>query len=150
MNKDKDNDFASLLATFLDILKSRCDTCRYKQEHARGREARQQQNGRGNLKDDDKPEYTYFIRQRNYVKVGKSTDPVRRAEQIAHYTPFRVKLLYYTTTVTEAFVHREYQHLRKSGEWFVYTSELANYINVLIEKDKNAQEREAINSMIYP
>lgn len=86
-------------------------------------------------KDDSKPSYCYFLKQREYVKIGQSLDPIRSAKQINHYSPYRTKLLHYTALVDEATAHKRFQSVRHTGEWFELTAELQSYINALIERD---------------
>lgn len=76
MSKDKD-DLAFLLVAVVDLLRSWRGQCQYNVK----KETTQQQNEREslNLKDKDvKPTYCYFIKQRNFVKIGNSRDPLRR------------------------------------------------------------------------
>lgn len=106
-----------------------------------------------NLKDKDvKPTYCYFIKQRNFVKIGNSRDPIRMVKQISYYSPFKITLLHYTALVDEATVHKRFQGIRKSGEWFYYTSELRGYINAPIEKDREQgrdDDNENLNAVAH-
>ena len=73
----------------------------------------------GKTKEDDAPVYTYFINiAGNEIKIGKSADPVRRCDPLAHQIPTRPHLLYYTARVTEAEAHQRFCDLRLHSEWF--------------------------------
>jgi hypothetical protein len=135
--KEKDG---TLLAAVTDILRTWCDNCRYRYKSKK--EERNDGNGDGHDNSNNKPIYCYFIKQNNYVKIGSSSDPIRRAEALQHYTPHKTRLLYYTQAVSETDMHRKWQALRTKGEWFLFNNALRVYIDALIKRDKEAQERE--------
>jgi len=139
--KDKE-DSDKLLVAVTDILKNWCNTCRYKDK------SKKEQDDDNTINSDSKTTYTYFIQQNNWVKIGSSTDPIRRAESLSHYTPHKTHLLYYTAQVTESDMHKKFQSLRTKGEWFSYTQEIKTYIQSLIKKDYELElEQEAESIM---
>lgn len=62
----------------------------------------------------------YFIKAKNYVKIGVSKNPVQRLKELQTANPIKLKLL---GTIegnfsTEAALHRMFYKWKKTGEWF--------------------------------
>lgn len=88
------------------------------------------------------PAEVYFMRCDSFVKIGASRAPVRRLKQIrsADGTKFPEGLNCLSTALIaterggferEKELHKQFRHLRHTGEWFTETPELTDYINAL-------------------
>ena len=141
----KDEDNGELLAAVADILRSWCSNCRYKLKKEERNERDSDSNGDRHNNSDSKPIYCYFIKQNNWVKIGSSSDPIRRAETLSHYSPHKTRLIWYTTLVTESEMHKKWQHERVKGEWFRWSDALKSYITVLIERDRALDKKRDLN-----
>lgn len=84
--------------------------------------------------------FVYFIKAGRKIKIGYATDPVRRLHRIRSGTSgagapvgldtSRAKILATIEgdRLREGELHRQFKHLRVSGEWFHATPELVSFI----------------------
>lgn len=54
------------------------------------------------------------------VKIGRSTEPSRRLQEIQNYSPVQLRILWAVRggSDLETYLHREFAQFRKWGEWF--------------------------------
>lgn len=77
------------------------------------------------------PEYLYVLRCGDYMKVGRSNFPHRRARQIAAGNPYEVELVYQAEVrdpgiaLAEETAHRRLAEHHHRGEWFSCPAEIA-------------------------
>jgi hypothetical protein len=64
----------------------------------------------------------YFIKAKEYVKIGYSVDPNARLLELQTGNPHKLKLLATMPgeTQTEASLHKLFEKCRVNGEWFKY------------------------------
>jgi hypothetical protein len=77
--------------------------------------------------------YVYFIKseQLGLIKIGKSTNPVKRICNMQTSTPDRLVLLGYSDQHTEKELHHRFSSLRQTGEWFSPSEDLLRFISGL-------------------
>jgi hypothetical protein len=67
-------------------------------------------------------EYVYLLKGGPHYKIGMSTDPKKRFDQIALQIPFRVTLIHTIETDDgggiEKYWHKRFANKRTNGEWF--------------------------------
>jgi len=82
--------------------------------------------------------HTYFIlcETTNLLKIGKSVDVKHRFISLQSSSPMNMVLLHQVNEDREAEFHERFQHLRKHGEWFYYTSDIKNFIEELKAKSE--------------
>lgn len=75
----------------------------------------------------------YFIKNEDYVKIGYTSDIHNRLSQLQVSSPTKLKLLGLIegSTEDEQFHHEKFKHLHSSGEWFIHTQGLENFISGL-------------------
>ncbi|MFA4975674.1 MAG: GIY-YIG nuclease family protein [Candidatus Paceibacterota bacterium] len=78
-----------------------------------------------------KPDWVYFLRREELIKIGYSNSPKRRAMQLC------ATLLATTpgSRAEEARWHQKFRHLHAGGEWFRPGADLVATINVLRRAD---------------
>lgn len=74
------------------------------------------------------PMVTYFIREAGVIKIGRSTNPLKRLSALQVSTPAKLVLLG-VCDEPEADVQRRFQELRVHGEWFQATPELLAWVS---------------------
>jgi len=81
--------------------------------------------------------YTYFLFDGEFVKIGRSSEVLRRIAQIKLSTPRKLKLLR-ISGISESTAHREASALssRVFGEWFEGNENLLEYIEKLPKQVK--------------
>lgn len=77
------------------------------------------------------PCVVYYISDKQYIKVGKTTNLENRmsALQHAHSKPLELLGINFDGDSLEPELHKRFAHLRKAGEWFLATKELVRYID---------------------
>lgn len=74
----------------------------------------------------DQGGYTYLIRQGDYLKIGYTTDVIRRLKSYGtHNAAF--ELLYYISGNVERELHNKFSGYRYKNEWFRYSDEIVAY-----------------------
>ena len=86
----------------------------------------------GHVGESVEPCSVYFIRQGDYVKIGKAGNPKKRFKQLQSANPEPLELLAVIDDrdghSLETELHRKFAHLRSSGEWFRYGADLVDFI----------------------
>jgi hypothetical protein len=82
------------------------------------------------------PEFVYFIRAGDRVKIGRSRSPENRLRQLQTASGERLRLLgsFVGSARIEAQLHRTWSHLRIVGagrEWFTAAPDLLRYISAV-------------------
>jgi hypothetical protein len=84
------------------------------------------------FKEDLPRSFVYFILAKvlNRIKIGLSDNPKQRLRQLATGAPCSLELLKIIPgdLVLERRLHRQFAHIRHSGEWFEATDELRSWI----------------------
>lgn len=72
----------------------------------------------------------YFIESQGMVKIGVSSNPKRRLAMIATGCPGGCVMLATAEggPEEETRLHELFSHLRRRGEWFIFTDEISKYI----------------------
>jgi hypothetical protein len=75
----------------------------------------------------------YFIQSGEFVKIGKTRDPKSRLRELQVGNPERLRILCVIPggEEVEKEFHRKFNHLRRGGEWFIYTQEIDDLIALL-------------------
>lgn len=79
--------------------------------------------------------YVYFISDgRQRMKIGRAVDPMRRlAElQVSHGQRLTLTVAVPAHAVVETAIHKRFEHLRLSGEWFAIDDELRVFVGALL------------------
>lgn len=65
------------------------------------------------------------------IKIGITNNPTRRLRQVqtGYPNPLHFKLLVPGDRRHESLLHHMWRHQRKTGEWFVYSQEIGEFIN---------------------
>lgn len=76
---------------------------------------------------------TYFVYAKdvNRIKIGESSDPLRRLSELQASCPCYLLLLKATAAVSEASCHARFSGARWEHEWFDATPELLNFVESL-------------------
>jgi hypothetical protein len=77
--------------------------------------------------------HTYFVQavDGGLIKIGATTDPIRRLQLIQACSPVRLRILgvmWNRGWLYEQDLHRDFDDLREYGEWFRPAPELLAYI----------------------
>ena len=98
--------------------------------------------------------YVYFIldEKSKAIKIGKANNIDERLSGLQTGNPNSLKLIHSITCknedhsfVKEKQLHKKFEHLQMTGEWFKYTDELVNYIDDL---DINYTQKEKRTPLI--
>lgn len=78
-------------------------------------------------------EWTYFIRDAEGIKIGRSISPRARMHDLQAGNGSRLELLVAVSEkrLTEAAAHRQFAHLRTHREWFRPEQDLLDFIEAL-------------------
>lgn len=71
---------------------------------------------------------TYFIRCAEAIKIGRSTDPLRRFKDFQQILPFNLELLGILDGDLELELHDAFSQHHIKGEWFSYHPEIQTFI----------------------
>lgn len=79
--------------------------------------------------------YLYVIAGDDAVKIGRTLNPVVRMRELqtGHDTKLQLLAAVPVHASLEALVHRHFAHLRRAGEWFQLTDEVAAFVAALQE-----------------
>jgi len=78
------------------------------------------------------PQFLYFIRSNNHVKIGISSNVSERIEELQRGNPIKLEILGVIKNSSfkkEEEIHNKFINLRTVGEWFKYENSIAEYIN---------------------
>ena len=80
----------------------------------------------------------YFLKANDRVKIGYSSNPTVRIEQIQASSPYDLEVLLIVDgdRDTERSLHRRFKDCRRKGEWFEYECEVKDYIDISSNKDR--------------
>lgn len=89
------------------------------------------------------PEWTYFIRGADAIKIGRSRQPRARMAELQPGSGTKLELLLAVpfSRLTEPDAHRKFKHLRLHGEWFRPEQELLDFIGQLRSETKKPRPR---------
>ena len=75
----------------------------------------------------------YFIKHSDYIKIGFTTRIKQRLYDLQVSCPVKLEILGLIngSLENEKQYHNKFKHISISGEWFTYTKELENYIDLL-------------------
>ena len=80
----------------------------------------------------NKPEYVYVFVNTNFevCKIGYSSNPIKRLDQIQTGCPFKLKrqLIMIGGAEKESELHKKYKDFRLEGEWFSFKGKLKDDI----------------------
>jgi hypothetical protein len=81
----------------------------------------------------DVPEFTYFIRDAEGIKIGRSIDPRGRMHNLQAGNGSKLKLLVAVprARISEPEAHKKFRHLKTHREWFRPEQDLLDFIEVL-------------------
>jgi DNA-binding XRE family transcriptional regulator len=74
----------------------------------------------------------YFLKdENNYVKIGFSTDVIKRIYHLRTSSPYKsdVLLIIKGDYSLEQELHKKFKDSLKSGEWFLFSKEIESFIN---------------------
>ena len=76
--------------------------------------------------------FVYFIRCHDRVKIGYSTDPIKRLSKVSSDAPYPCELLGYVSAndFPEWDLHSRFSNVRAHGEWFLASRDLLDFIEV--------------------
>ena len=79
----------------------------------------------------------YFIQQENYIKIGFTTNPIRRVNTIQVSLPIKLNVLLIIDgdVKLEKEIHNLFSTIRTRGEWFLFDSSIEDYIKSRIKFD---------------
>ena len=80
----------------------------------------------------------YFLKADNKVKIGYADDPSKRIPSIQTSSPFELEVLLIIdgNYDKESELHKRFQKLRKSGEWFDLKEPIQTFIKENLELDR--------------
>lgn len=80
----------------------------------------------------------YFFQCQEYVKIGTTTDLIRRRENIQICNPYEITCLGVMkgSYKEEREVHDMFKKYHLRGEWYILNQDITNYINKHIENIK--------------
>lgn len=83
-------------------------------------------------------DYVYAIFCDNFVKIGVSNDPKKRAGKVSADCPHGVRLLGYVEGgyELETFLHGQFAQYRVKGEWFSYEGPIVKWAESLPDRSK--------------
>lgn len=70
----------------------------------------------------------------NYVKIGKSRNPVRRINHLQTFSPTKLRPLFILEGDREKELHSRFAEYRVNGEWFEVKGELRTFIGEYVGK----------------
>jgi len=87
-------------------------------------------------KDTDPDGEVYLIQHGDYVKIGFSRDIVRRMEYMQPGAPHKYELIarFPGSVKLEKAIHRRLEKSRHRSEWFFYSDEVAEFIQLVHSK----------------
>lgn len=85
------------------------------------------------LQEASRPEFVYFLRSGDLVKIGRSIDPKSRLSNYGTHNPGPLEVLAVIQAGehSEESVHKQFDALRVKGEWFRYEAPLSSFIEGL-------------------
>jgi hypothetical protein len=85
--------------------------------------------------------FVYFILSGDKVKIGTARDPRSRFQQIRAGIPGRARVYYVTPgdRLLEQGLHKKFAEDRLSGEWFVYSKPIRDWIAA--DEERRIKER---------
>lgn len=87
----------------------------------------------------------YFITDGEFIKIGISDDPRFRLKGMQTGSPRTLYLEYCGNTadayVQEQYLHNKFKHLRVRGEWFKYTDEIKDQIELSRNNEEYFESR---------
>lgn len=83
--------------------------------------------------------WVYFMQMGHFIKIGWSTWPPARRDDLQGSSPHKISLLcaFPSTMDTEPKVHSMFSHVKHRGEWFRKSPGLVAYIELLRAKWKH-------------
>ena len=74
--------------------------------------------------------WIYFIQCKNYIKIGRTNNIVKRMVEIQCFNPFTLKLLlvFKGGSKKETSLHARFRKDRIRGEWFILSTQMKTYI----------------------
>ena len=99
------------------------------------------------------PGYVYFIDNGDMIKIGYSTNPSVRLNdlQIGSSVPLHIVAVIAGTKQDEDHIHKKFQEYRSHGEWFEHNPELDKLIeenSLLLEKNFYSPTTTAVNNYL--
>lgn len=101
--------------------------------------------------------YLYLIRETgtDFIKVGRSVDPVRRLSDLQIGTPHELVLhafLPESQSLSEYSLHHAFSHLRIRGEWFSGVDEIESYLVTNFEEFREHRKyfKDGVASIRHP
>lgn len=103
-------------------------------------------NGTGNdenISAETVPLFTYFIRDGDAIKIGKSMAPVLRMQNLQSSSPRPMKMLAMVpaTVASEPECHQRFEHLHIRGEWFRAEPDLLAFVRQMKAAQPRARKR---------
>lgn len=92
------------------------------------------------------PEWTYFIRDAEGIKIGRSMSPQARMRDLQAGNGSKMELLLAVpySQLSEPDAHRKFKHLRTHREWFRPEPELLQFIESLKPKPRPLSPHEPL------
>lgn len=89
------------------------------------------------------PEWTYFIRDAEGIKIGRSVHPRSRLRDLQGGNGSKLELLLAVpySRLSEPDAHRKFKHLRTHREWFRPEQELLDFIEALRAETRPRRKR---------
>jgi len=82
---------------------------------------------------------TYFIRSKDFVKIGSSADPIGRLKELQTANQEPLELMC-TTSIPEKEIQDKFKLYHKQGEWYFLSNEIKKFIDqIILENQKNTQ-----------
>lgn len=74
--------------------------------------------------------YVYFLRSAGLVKIGRAVNVQQRVRELqtGHHRPLEVLAVIPAHAALEHAIHERFARARQSGEWFILTDELQEFI----------------------
>lgn len=93
----------------------------------------------------------YFITDGEFIKIGKSENPIERMRTMQTGNARELKMLAIYQCYDEeleGYIHKRFSHDRVRGEWFRPSKELFSFMNYSVTSHKDFIDRLSIHKMI--
>lgn len=88
-------------------------------------------------------DHLYFIEAGDFIKIGRSGDTKQRIRslQVSSAEKLKYKAIIFNKGVYESKIHTLFDYLRVSGEWFKKHKDIYEYIDLILAKNINEEQK---------